>query len=131
MAASRCRITDRTPAAPLCEGDERGGRCRVVRRTGRTVGGVRQDVGARPVEEPVALARRHVDPGVPLVAETGPLVGERRERDAPATADVADAVGVGHPGTVEEHLAEVRLAVHLAERPDLDTRLAPSGSRSR
>ena len=38
-------------------------------------------------------------------------------------ADGADDVGGGHAGVGEEHLVERRVAVHLAQRPDLDAGL--------
>ena len=48
------------------------------------------------------------------------LERQARERDAPAFADRADAVGVGDARVVEEDLGEVRVAVHLAQRPHVD-----------
>ena len=40
--------------------------------------------------------------------------------DPPALADVADAVGVGHPHLGQVDLVELGLAGHLAQRPHLD-----------
>ena len=53
-------------------------------------------------------------------ADRRPLVHQRRERDGPAVVDVAEAVGVGDPHLVEEHLVEAGAAGHLAQRPHLD-----------
>ena len=50
------------------------------------------------------------------------LVGERRERHAPALVDLADHVGRGHAHVLEEDLVELGLAGDLAERPDGDAR---------
>ena len=53
-------------------------------------------------------------------ADRRPLVHQRRERHGPALVDVAEAVVVGHPHLVEEHLVEGGAAGHLAQRPHLD-----------
>ena len=50
------------------------------------------------------------------------LEREARERDAPTFARRADAIRVGNDHVVEEHLREVRVAVHLAERAHVDSR---------
>ena len=57
-----------------------------------------------------------------LAADRHALVHERRERDAPAFADVAEPFGVGdaHVGHVD--LVELGLARRLHERPHLDAR---------
>ncbi len=48
------------------------------------------------------------------------FVRQARECDPPTLARLTDAVGVGDPRVVEEDLGEVGVAVHLAERPDVD-----------
>ena len=44
---------------------------------------------------------------------------------------VADPVGVGHPGAVEEHLVEVDLAADVAQRPHVDAGLVQVDAGSR
>ena len=53
-------------------------------------------------------------------AERAALVQQRRHRDLPAAADLADHVLDGHLDAGEEDLVELRLAGDLAERPHLD-----------
>ena len=49
-------------------------------------------------------------------ADRRALVHQRGERHRPALVDVAEAVVVGHPHLVEEHLVERGAAGHLAQR---------------
>src|SRR5439155_20290262 len=53
-----------------------------------------------------------------------PLEREARERDVPAVTDRSDAIRIGNDDIVEEHLGEVRVAVHLTQRADVDARRA-------
>ena len=55
-------------------------------------------------------------------ADRRPFVHQRRQGDGPAVVDVAEAVVVGHPYLVEEHLVEAGAAGHLAQRADLHAR---------
>ena len=56
-------------------------------------------------------------------AEAGALEHQRRDRDLPAAADLADDVLVGDLGLLHEDLVELGLAGDLAERADVDVRL--------
>ena len=47
------------------------------------------------------------------------LARERGVRDLPSRADVAHATGIGNQGPVEEHLVEVDLTPHVAQRAHL------------
>ena len=53
-------------------------------------------------------------------AERPALVQQRRHRDLPAAADLAEQVLGGHVGRREEDLVELGLAGDLAQRPHLD-----------
>ena len=64
---------------------------------------------------PTTAARAHA-------AERLALEREHRARHAPPAVDFADDVGVGHRHCIEEHLTEVRVAGHLAQRPHRDAR---------
>ena len=75
----------------------------------------------------VFFARRNSgvsEPPLPATdADREALVHQRRERDAPAVVDVADALVVRDPHVGEEHLVEAGGTVDLPERPDLDARV--------
>ena len=58
------------------------------------------------------------------------LVGERRVRDPPTLVLRTDEVLDRHLDVVEEHLVELVLAGHLAERAHVDALARPSGSRA-
>ena len=73
------------------------------------------------------LDERADDARAPLrdrAADRDPLVHQRGQRHAPAVADRAEALAVGDPGVGEVHLVELGLARHLAQRPDVDGRVA-------
>ena len=55
-------------------------------------------------------------------AERAALVQQRRHRDLPAVADLAEQVLLRHLHVGEEDLVELRLAGDLHERPHLDAR---------
>ena len=78
----------------------------------------------RPLRSRCARPRRwRPSPGAAAAAaaaDGGALVHQRGHRDPPALADVADAVGVGHPDLGHVDLVELGLAGDLAQRPDLD-----------
>ena len=59
---------------------------------------------------------------VHLTADRHALVHQRRERDAPAFADVAEPFAVGDAHVGDVHLVELGLAGRLHERPHLDAR---------
>ena len=63
-------------------------------------------------------------PPLPPAVDGASLERQAGERDAPTVADRSDAIGVGNDHVVEEHLGEVRVAVHLAQRADVDARRA-------
>ena len=72
-----------------------------------------------------------VDPRAPdAIDATGPrarhhlaLRREGRTGDTPPVVHLPDALRVGDPRVVEEHLVEVDVTRDVAERPDLDARL--------
>ncbi len=61
-----------------------------------------------------------VEPRARGLRDAAAFVRERRERDTPTAAGRADAIAVGDAHAVEEHLGEVPIAVHLAQRADVD-----------
>ena len=68
---------------------------------------------ADPVDAARARARDHLA-----------LARERGVGHLPALAHLADPLGVGHAGVVEEDLVEVDLAADVAQRPHVDAGLA-------
>ena len=62
----------------------------------------------------------HLEPGDEREAERAALVEERRHRDVPAAADLADHVLERHLDAAQEDLVELGLARDLAQRPHLD-----------
>ena len=69
-----------------------------------------------------AMAPEPLAGGPRAAADGGALVHQRGHGHPPALADVADAVGVGHPHLGQVDLVELGLAGHLAQRPHLDAR---------
>ncbi len=82
---------------------------------------------AQPLGEPEERVRPR-SPDTVHPPRAGPrhhlsLTGQCGIGDLPTGSDCADALGIRHPRTVEEDLVEVHLSAHVAQRPDVDTRL--------
>ena len=79
-------------------------------------------IGAAVAGERHELANLHLERRLEREAERSALVEERRHRDLPAAADLAEEVLDGHPNVGEEDLVELGLARDLAQRADLHAR---------